>query len=53
MFQIGTAKYGVRDHDGNLSDDKLREAAAHPEVKMFELPPAAGGEAGQGGYPAR
>ena len=37
VFQIGTAKYGARDTAGNLSDDKLREAAAHDQVKMFEL----------------
>ncbi len=29
VFQIGTAKYGVRDEDGNLSDERLREVAAH------------------------
>ena len=27
VFQIGTAKYGVRDLDGKLDDDKLRELA--------------------------
>lgn len=37
VFQIGTAKYGVRDQHGNLSDDKLREVAAHEQVRMFEL----------------
>lgn len=37
VFQIGTAKYGVREADGHLSDAKLREVAAHPQVKMFEL----------------
>ena len=37
VFQIGTAKYGVLDAKGNLSDEKLREIAAHPQVKMFEI----------------
>lgn len=37
VFQIGTAKYGVRDELGNLSIDKLKEIAAHKNVKMFEL----------------
>ena len=37
MFQIGTAKNGVRDIEGNLNDDRLREIAAHPQVKMFEI----------------
>jgi len=49
VFQIGTAKYGVRDLEGNLSDDKLREAAAHPEVKMFEIKLAQGAKPGKGG----
>ncbi|MGI9327123.1 MAG: glutamate synthase-related protein, partial [Pseudomonadales bacterium] len=29
VFQIGTAKYGVRDSSGQLSDNKLKEIAAH------------------------
>ena len=37
VFQIGTAKNGVRDLDGNLSDDKLQELAAHPHIRMFEI----------------
>jgi len=49
VFQIGTAKYGVRDADGNLSDDKLREVAAHPQVKMFEIKLAQGAKPGKGG----
>ncbi|WP_299776314.1 FMN-binding glutamate synthase family protein [uncultured Pseudoteredinibacter sp.] len=49
VFQIGTAKYGVRDEQGNLSDDKLREVAAHPEVKMIELKLAQGAKPGKGG----
>ncbi|MEC8667745.1 MAG: FMN-binding glutamate synthase family protein, partial [Pseudomonadota bacterium] len=34
---------------GNLSDDKLREVAAKPEVKMFELKMAQGAKPGKGG----
>lgn len=49
VYQIGTAKYGVRDENGNLSDDKLREMAAKPEVKMFELKMAQGAKPGKGG----
>ena len=37
VFQIGTAKYGVRDQDGNLDPAKLTELAAHPAVQMFEI----------------
>ncbi|MEM8798607.1 MAG: FMN-binding glutamate synthase family protein [Pseudomonadota bacterium] len=49
VFQIGTAKYGVRDENGNLSDDKLREVAAHPEVRMFEIKLSQGAKPGKGG----
>jgi len=49
VFQIGTAKYGVRDADGNLSDEALRKVAAHPQVKMFEVKLAQGAKPGKGG----
>ena len=49
VYQIGTAKYGVRDEEGNLSDDKLREVSANPHVKMFELKLAQGAKPGKGG----
>lgn len=49
VFQIGTAKFGVRDTDGALSDDKLREVAAHDTVRMFELKLAQGAKPGKGG----
>ena len=49
VFQIGTAKNGVRDLAGNLSDDKLREVAAMPQVKMFEIKLSQGAKPGKGG----
>ncbi|NOI75690.1 FMN-binding glutamate synthase family protein [Vibrio coralliilyticus] len=49
VFQIGTAKYGVRDQDGHLSDDKLRELAAHENVRMFEIKISQGAKPGKGG----
>ena len=49
VFQIGTAKYGVRSEDGSLSDDKLREVAAHDQVKMIELKLSQGAKPGKGG----
>lgn len=49
VFQIGTAKYGVRDEKGGLSDDKLRAVAAHDQVKMFELKISQGAKPGKGG----
>lgn len=49
VFQIGTAKYGVRDRDGNLSDARLRELSNNPQVKMFELKLSQGAKPGKGG----
>ena len=49
VFQIGTAKYGVRDGEGRLSDEKLREVAAHEQVRMFEVKLAQGAKPGKGG----
>jgi glutamate synthase domain-containing protein 2 len=49
VFQIGTAKYGVRNDDGGLNDDKLREVAAHEQVKMIELKLSQGAKPGKGG----
>ena len=49
VFQIGTAKYGVRDASGQLSDDKLREVAAHQQVRMFEIKMSQGAKPGKGG----
>ena len=49
VMQIGTAKYGVRDAAGNLSDDKLRAIAAYPRVRMFEVKLAQGAKPGKGG----
>jgi glutamate synthase domain-containing protein 2 len=49
VFQIGTAKYGVRDEHGNLSDGKLREIAAHENLRMFEVKLAQGAKPGKGG----
>ncbi|MEJ6594317.1 FMN-binding glutamate synthase family protein [Parasphingorhabdus sp.] len=49
VFQIGTAKYGVRNPDGSLSDDKLRAVAAHEQVRMFEIKLSQGAKPGKGG----
>ena len=49
VFQIGTAKYGVRDEQGQLCDDKLRAIAAHEQVKMFEIKLSQGAKPGKGG----
>ncbi|SLN26252.1 Glutamate synthase [NADPH] large chain [Roseovarius litorisediminis] len=49
VYQIGTAKYGVRDEHGNLSDEKLRAMSENPHIKMFELKLAQGAKPGKGG----
>lgn len=49
IFQMGTAKYGVRDQDGNLDNAKLAELAARPQVKMIEIKLAQGAKPGKGG----
>jgi len=49
VFQIGTAKYGVRDAKGGLSDERLREIAAHETVRMFEIKLSQGAKPGKGG----
>jgi len=49
VFQMGTAKNGVRDLSGNLSDEKLREVASHEQVKMFEIKLSQGAKPGKGG----
>ena len=49
VFQIGTAKYGVRNDDGSLNDDKLRAIATHEQVKMFEIKISQGAKPGKGG----
>jgi len=49
VFQIGTAKYGVRNEDGSLSRKKLKKIAQHDQVKMFELKVSQGAKPGKGG----
>ena len=49
VYQIGTAKYGVRDKDGSLSEEKLAAIAAHDQVKMFEIKLSQGAKPGKGG----
>ena len=49
VYQIGTAKYGVRNEDGTLSEEKLAEVAAHEQVRMFEIKLSQGAKPGKGG----
>jgi glutamate synthase domain-containing protein 2 len=47
IMQIGTAKYGVRDPQGNLSNERLLELAR--VVKAFEIKLSQGAKPGKGG----
>lgn len=49
VYQIGTAKYGVRDEEGNLCPAKLKSLAEKPQVRMFELKLSQGAKPGKGG----
>ncbi len=49
VFQIGTAKFGVRDEQGRLSEERLAGIATHSQVKMFEIKLSQGAKPGKGG----
>jgi len=47
IMQIGTAKYGIRDRDGNFSPNRAKELAQ--QVKAFEIKLSQGAKPGKGG----
>ena len=47
IMQIGTAKYGVRDAAGELSEQRVKEIAPH--VRAFEIKLSQGAKPGKGG----
>src|SRR5260221_13168285 len=47
IMQIGTAKYGIRDKDGNFSPERAKECAK--VVKAFEIKMSQGAKPGKGG----
>jgi glutamate synthase domain-containing protein 2 len=47
IMQMGTAKYGMRNHDGSLSPEKVKELSQH--VKAFEIKLSQGAKPGKGG----
>jgi len=49
IFQIGTAKFGVRNHDGDLDEAALRELANHEQIRMIEIKFSQGAKPGKGG----
>jgi glutamate synthase domain-containing protein 2 len=49
VFQMGTAKFGVRNDEGYLDDNKLSELAAKDQIKMIEIKFSQGAKPGKGG----
>ena len=49
IFQLGTAKFGVRTEDGQLDPEALADLAAKPQVKMIEIKFSQGAKPGKGG----
>ena len=49
IFQIGTAKFGVRTKDGALAPDLLSQLSQKPQVKMIEIKFSQGAKPGKGG----
>lgn len=49
IFQIGTAKFGVRSEDGMLDEAKLASLARKEQIKMIEIKFSQGAKPGKGG----
>jgi len=49
IFQMGTAKFGVRGAEGGLDEGKLRALAGEDAVKMIEIKFSQGAKPGKGG----
>ena len=50
IFQMGTAKFGVRKMNGELDPDKLKQISDLEHVKMIEIKFSQGGKPGKGGF---
>jgi glutamate synthase domain-containing protein 2 len=49
VFQIGTAKFGVRKKEGGFDTQKLKAVAEYDQVRMFEIKLSQGAKPGKGG----
>ncbi len=49
IFQMGTAKFGVRREDNTLDEESLRRIASLESVKMIEIKLSQGAKPGKGG----
>ena len=49
IFQMGTAKFGVRTDSGDLDEQKLKSLSQRSQVKMIEIKFSQGAKPGKGG----
>ena len=49
IFQLGTAKFGARNDDSTLNEEKLKKVCDNPNIKMIELKLSQGAKPGKGG----
>ena len=49
VYQLGTAKFGARNSDASLNEDKLRKICENPNIKMVEIKLSQGAKPGKGG----
>jgi len=49
IFQMGTAKYGLRDANGSLDENKIKALENNERVKMIEIKLSQGAKPGKGG----
>jgi glutamate synthase domain-containing protein 2 len=49
IFQMGTAKFGVRNEDSSLNEEKLRALSQKEQIKMIEIKLSQGAKPGKGG----
>ena len=49
IFQMGTAKFGVRKPDGSLDEELLKKLSENPQIKMIEIKFSQGAKPGKGG----
>lgn len=49
VYQLGTGKFGARNADATLNEDKLKKVCENPNIKMIELKLSQGAKPGKGG----
>jgi len=49
IYQLGTAKFGARNDDATLNEDKLRKICENHHIRMIEIKLSQGAKPGKGG----